>query len=310
MRGLYHTPCYIIVSLLSMIGTKAHAFGDVIIDKILRSDFIYDRDITNLPFIPIGYLMATHQSELELEQCPLAQQECKFQYQSISQGAGFPVWVGQKQMLIVAETLDVDVFETNNDSTTINTGGLLAAWISQHSPKWQSGAFVYHYQNLDSDTRSDNTKGTIGGAVARYRHSARVHTYWGAVQISGGDESSIYPYAGFDWYINTKWGITAVLPWPTINYAPNSNQLFKIGALVTNTTWSVKQDNDFYTQDFSQMSLGVSLEQKISDLLWGGLELGYSGLGKLKIETDADSEMTTDISSRPYIKLSLNVRPF
>jgi hypothetical protein len=309
MRSLYITSGYILLLLLMVTGSKAYAFGDVLIDKILRSDFIYDRGITNMPFIPIGYLTATHQDKLEVEPCPFAQQECEFQYQSISQGAGLPVWVGQKNMLILGETLDVDVFKTKNDSTTINTGGLLAAWVTQHSTQWQSGAFIYHYQNLDSDTRSDNTSGTIGGAVARYRHSARLHSYWGAVQVSGGDESLLYPYAGFDWLINNYWGVSAVIPWPTVNYAPNEDQLFKVGALISETTWSVKQNDRFYTQDFSQLSLGISFEQKFSKLVWGELAIGYTGLGKLQIESDADSEITTDIASRPFIKLALNLRP-
>lgn len=296
--------------LLAMTSSKGYAFGEVLIDKILRSDFIYDRNITNMPFIPLGYLTASHQDELELGQCPLPEQQCEFQYQSVSQGAGLPVWVGQKQMLIVAETLDVDVFKTKNDSTTINTGGLLAAWVSQHSTEWQSGAFVYHYQNLDSHTRSDSTSGTLGGIVARYRHSARFHTYWGAVHFSGGGDSLTYPYAGFDWLIDKHWAVSAVLPWPTINYAPNESQLFKIGALVSETTWSVKQDSRFHTQDFSQLSLGISFEQKLSELIWGELSVGYTGLGKLRIETDADTEITTDISNSPFIKLSLNIRPF
>jgi hypothetical protein len=307
MRGLCIS--HIIFFLLALCSTKVHAFGEILIDKILRSDFIYDRDITNLPFIPIGYLTATHQSELTLEPCP-SDGQCEFQFQSISQGAGLPVWIGRKQMLILAETLDVDVFDANSDSTTINTGGLMAAWISQHSKEWQSGAFVYYYQNLDSDTRSDNTSGGVGGMVGRYRHNVRLHSYWGAVYVRSGDDSWVYPYAGFDWFINKHWGIAAVVPWPTINYAPRESQLFKIGALFSNTTWSGEQDSRFYTQDFSQMSLGVSFEQKISRLFWGELAIGYTGLGKLQIETDANSDITTEISSRPFFKLALNVRPF
>jgi hypothetical protein len=296
--------------LLLFINTRAYGFGEILIDKILRSDFIYDRGVTNLPFIPIGYLAATHQDSLTPDQCPLAQPECELQYQSITQGAGLPVWVGQKNMLILGETLDVDVFDTGRDSTTINTGGLLAAWVSQHSERWQSGAFIYHYQNLDSDTRSDNTRGTFAGWVGRYRHSASFHSYWGAVQVNSGDESLLYPYAGFDWYLNKRWAVTAVLPWPSISYASSETQLFRIGALVSETSWTVKRDNRFYTQDFSQVSLGVSFEQKFSRLIWGEFSLGYTGLGKWQIETDADSKLNTDIADQPYVKLALNVRPF
>lgn len=309
MRRLYATHACSALSLLMILSAKAHAVGEVIIDKLLRSDFIYDRDITNLPFFPIGYVAATHQSALESERCPLARQECEFQYQSITQGAGLPVWVGQKQMLVLAETLDVDVFDTGNDSTTINTGGLMAAWVSQHSELWQSAAFVYAYQNLDSDTRSDNTSGTFVGMVGRYRHSAHFHSYWGLVQVDTDAETMLYPYAGFDWFINKYWGVTAVLPWPSINYAPNQTQLFRIGALTTETTWTVKRDNRFATQDFAQVSLGASFEQKFSRALWVEFSAGYTGLGKLQIETDADTKLTTDISNQPFIKLAFNVRP-
>jgi hypothetical protein len=309
MRRLYFTQGCFPFFLFMIISAKAHAFGEILIDKILRSDFIYDRGLTNLPFIPIGYVAATQQSALEPEQCPVAWQECEFQYQSISQGAGLPVWVGQKQMVIVGETLDVDVFDTGNDSTTINTGGLMAALVSQHSTNWQSGAFIYAYQNLDSNTRSDNTSGVFAGMVGRYRHSARFHSYWGAVQVHTNRESLLYPYAGFDWYIDNHWAVTAVIPWPSISYAPNESQLVRLGALVSETTWTVKQGDRFSTQDFSQVSMGISFEQKFSRLVWGELSVGYTGLGKLQIESDADSKLMTDISNQPYFKLALNLRP-
>jgi len=309
MRRIYATQACFSLSLLMIFSAKAYAFGDVLIDKILRSDFIYDRGLTNLPFIPIAYVAAMQQSALETEQCPLAAQECEFEYQSISQGAGLPVWVGQKQMVIVGETLDIDVFDKRSDSTTINTGGLMAALISQHSTNWQSGAFIYSYQNLDSDTRSDNTSGTFVGMVGRYRHSTRFHSYWGAVKVDTDRESMLYPYAGFDWYIDNHWAVTAVIPWPSVSYAPNETQLVRLGALVSETTWTVQQDDRFATQDFSQVTVGFAFEQKFSRLVWGEFSVGYTGLGKLQIEADADSKLATDISNQPFFKLALNVRP-
>lgn len=309
MRRLYAPHLCFAFFLCMIFSAKVHAFGEILLDKLLRSDFIYDRGLTNLPFIPIGYVAATQQSALESEQCPLAEQECEFQYQSLSQGAGVPVWVGQKQMVIVGETLDVDVFDKGNDSTTINTGGLMAAVVSQHSTNWQSGAFVYAYQNLDSDTRSENTSGAFIGMVGRYRHSARFHSYWGAVQVNTNRDAMLYPYAGFDWYIDKHWAVTAVIPWPSISYAPNEDQLVRLGALASETTWTVKQDDRFSTQDFSQVSMGISFEQKFSRLIWGELMIGYTGLGKLQIEMDADSKLMTDISNQPFFKLALNVRP-
>ena len=296
--------------LLMIFNSHAYGFGEVLLDKLLRSDFIYDRGITELPFIPIGYLAATHQDTLTLEPCPLTKPACEYKYQSLAQGAGIPVWVGQKNMLIVGQTLNVDVFEADGDSLTINTGGLMAAWISQHSESWQSGAFAYHYQNLDSDMRSDDTRGTYAGMVGRYRHSPTFHSYWGAVVANTSGESRFYPYIGFDWYINNLWAVTAVFPWPSVSYSLNEAQLLRVGALVSEVSWAVKQDNSFYTQDFSQMSLGFAFEQKISQLLWAEFSAGYTGLGTLQINTDAESSIKTDVESQPFIKLALNVRPF
>ncbi len=309
MHRLSATKISFSFSILMLINSQAYGFGEILLDKILRSDFIYDRGITSLPFIPIGYLSATHQDTLTLEPCPRMEQGCEYQYQSISQGAGIPVWVGEKHMLIVGETLNVDVFDADGDSLTINTGGLMAAWVSQHSESWQSGAFVYHYQNLDSELRSDDTRGTYAGMVGRYRHSPTFHSYWGAVVANTVGESVFYPYFGFDWYINNRWAITAVMPWPSISYSLNETQLLRVGALVSEVSWAAKQDNSFYTQEFSQMSLGFSFEQKISRLLWAEFSAGYTGLGTLQIDTEAESKLSTDIGNQPFIKLALNVRP-
>lgn len=311
MRRLYATQVCCSLFFSMTFSTQAYAVGEILIDKLLRSDFIYDRDVTNMPFIPLGYLTASNQSDLQIEKCPLAEQEnCEFDYQSLNQGAGLPVWVGQKHMVVLAETLDVDRFSSPNGSTTINTGGLMAAWASQFSTTWQSAAFLYYYHHLDSGNRNENANGVIGGFVGRYRHGADFHSYWGAVQADAGDETLIYPYVGFDWFINKYWSVVAIIPWPSINYSPNEHQIFKLGALVSGTSWSLQQDDTFSAQDFSQVSVGFSFEQKLSSTLWGEVSVGYTGLGKLEVETDADSSLSTDISNEPFFRLALNARPF
>ena len=67
------------------------------IEAIMRSDFIFDRNISNVPFIPLAYLTLNQQHNLEFSG-GCVDIDCEFDYQSMSHGLAMPVWVGKKHM--------------------------------------------------------------------------------------------------------------------------------------------------------------------------------------------------------------------
>lgn len=301
-----------LVAGCTVFSSSAWAIGEKLLEKLISSDFTYDRNISNAPPLMIGYLDTNAQNGLTFEsECPPAlENDCRLSYRSLSQGFVTPVWVGQKNMLVLGETLDVDAFSNRTDSFTIYTGGLLAAWVSQPSAQWQMGTFVYNYWNLGDNQERADTSTTYAGYVARYRHSARLHSYLGLIYTDALERSLVFPYAAFDWFVNDRWTISAILPWPTLTYSPTPDQAFKIGALVSGTSWTSERDQGLYTRDFAQLNLGFVFEQRLNELFWGEFSVGYAGLGRLSIDSDQDSDLQVDMESSPYFRIGINLRPF
>jgi hypothetical protein len=288
------------------VSSNSIAAGDRLIEAVMRSDFIFDREISDVPFFPLGYISHTSQSSLELEGC--ASINCEFDYQEFSQGFAAPVWVGKKNMFILGETYENNRVDTENSSINIKSAGLIAAWVAQPNEHWQTGGFVYAYKGIGGDPLAREPNGSVSGVVARYRHKPQFHSYWGLVRFAENGETTLFPYLGFDWYLGKQWNISGVIPWPTVNYAPNKDSLVKVGALFSGSEWAINSEDKVFTNEFSKVDFGIAYERKLWKMIWGELAVGYSGFGKAIIQSDADIEFESDINSAPFVRLSLNYR--
>ena len=290
-------------------GTDCFAVGEKLLDAIMRSDFIFDRTVSNVPFFPLGFLDYSNQNSLEVADGCETASGCEFRYQNVSQALALPVWVGQKHMFLLGETLEMDRFTRGNETITVNSGGLLGAWAMQPNKQWQVGAFLYGYRNIGNDKYSNLSSGTYSGAVARYRHSPHFHSYLGLVRFNNARQTLLFPYLGFDWYLDTRWSISAIMPWPTLNYAPSTSTLIRFGALYSSSNWASGDDANVDMVSFGQWDFGLSYEQKLYKTWWGALTVGQSGFGKLVLESDGSPDFESDIDSSPFVKLSINFRP-
>ena len=300
--------CIFVLIFGSLSCSQANAAGEQIIDAIMRSDFVFDRNISNVPFLPLSYLQFSENNSLEIEgDC--AGISCDFSYQSISQGLGLPVWVGQKHMLILGESLESDEIKYRGEKYRINSAGIIGAWLVQPSRDWQAGAFIYAYQGFGEGDLAREPKGSVSGVVSRFRHQPKFHSYWGFVRLQEYDDVVVYPYAGFDWLVGLEWSISALLPWPTVSYAPTKNRLFKAGALFSGSQWVADGNEQLLNNSFEKVDFGLAFEQRIRSMLWGELSVGYSGFGKVSIESSSELVFEGDIASAPYIRFSLNLRP-
>ena len=291
---------------------KSFAVGDLLISKIMQSDFIFDRNISNIPFIPIGYLQYTDQDDITLENHCVDDINCQFNYKNFAQGFGLPVYVDKKYMIIIGETLESNHVKTAYDSYRIDTVGILAAVVAQPNIDWQVGAFYYGYRGMGGDHDFNQPSESIMGAVGRYRHSARFHSYWGAITYNTIDERIVLPYIGFDWFINKEWSIGGVMPWPAIAYAPTQNNVIKLGGFVNGAEWQLPDENNFSSQavdvDFGQVNLGLAYEHRLHNNFWGEFMIGHSGFGAVSF-SDSSLSIDNDIDGAPFIRFSLLYRP-
>jgi len=297
-----------LVAICCIAADEAYAVGERILDAVMRSDFVFDRNLSNVPFFPLGYVVGTYQDSLTLSECH--QPECDVNYASLSEGAGLPVWVGQKNMLILGQSLEFDRLKSESGNVNdVNTVGALAAWISQPSTKIQAGGFYYYYTGFDITDGGTHPRGNMSGAVVRIRHRPTFHSYWGVIRLDDQMSVDFYPYAGFDWYIGQKWSVSMVLPWPSIGYAPDPNTLYKIGALYSGSDWLIQGEEEVQLRSISKIDAGFSYEKRIHGMIWGEIGMGLSGFGRFTIKSNAEVEYKNDIDSSPFVKISLNLRP-
>ncbi|WP_185236519.1 hypothetical protein [Teredinibacter franksiae] len=300
--------CFSIV----VVTARAHAVGENIIDAVMRSDFVFDRNVSNVPFFPVGYLGGNVQGGIELEDC--GPESCELSLQNYSHALGLPVWVGQKNMILLGETLDYETIELNvpggeNQKRTIKTAGGMLAWVGQPSTSIQVGAFYYYYSGFDFGKSIDHPWGSIGGGGFRYRHRPTFHTYWGLVGINEQSMQTYIPYIGFDLYLGKKWSVSALLPWPAISYAPNKHSIYRLGAIYSTSQWVADGETELDVKSISQVNVGLSYERQLFSMLWGEVGAGYSGFGRYSIEEQGNVEFEQNIASTPFIKMSLNIRP-
>ncbi|MCP3688050.1 MAG: hypothetical protein GY784_06520 [Gammaproteobacteria bacterium] len=298
-----------VFAALLLLSSPALAVGDRLIEAIMRSDFVFDKTISNVPFFPLGFLSFKYNDSLTLQEGCSSNLSCDLSYHRISQGFGLPVWVGQRDMIILAETLDSDKLEHAGKEVVLNDVGVLAAWISQPATEWQLGAFTYFFEGINSDDSVKGSGGAVLGGIGRYRHQPHFHSYWGMVRISENSDTVIYPYIGFDWFIGKEISIAALLPWPTVSYSPDTDTIYRFGATFSDTSWVVDANDEIVSNSLSTVDLGLAYEKRIASFLWAEAGIGYSGFGRITVTSDSQIELESNLEPSPYLRFSVNIRP-
>jgi len=110
-----------------------------------------------------------------------------------------------------------------------------------------------------------------------------------------------------------KWNISGLLPWPAVSYAPNGNEIIRLGATYSQSQWVTQNQNQNQNQSdiktISRVNLGLSYERRLWNMIWGEVGAGYSGFGRFTVKSDGDLTFDQDISHTPFIKFNLNIRP-
>lgn len=290
-----------------IISLPAYGAGERMLNAIIRSDFIFDRGVSNVPFFPLAWLSTDVQRDLNVSQCQSG--TCELDSTAFSQGFGMPVYVGQKDIWILGETVNHDRYEFEDQSYSITTLGGVLAWVSQPTPKWQIGAGVYAYQGIDTSEDIEKDLQSIFAFAGRYRHSPELHSYYALIRWKDFNGVRYYPYLGLDWYPNKQWAVSVVFPWPTVSYAPDTNVVYRFGAVESGNSFQLQRGQDSLSSGFNQWHLGFSIEKRLYENLWGSLSLGTSILDSMYINENGGTELNIDIERAPFIRLSFNYRP-
>ena len=314
------------LAFMSLAPNAAWAIGEKLIAELIDSDFVFTRAASDAPFLPIG---ALDYSRFNAGDCHHIA-ECEPNHHGASQYLGLPVWVGEKNMFVIGETINYEHFERAGQSLDVYSGGALFAWGQQYSPRTQWGAFYFSkllyldsgFENTDTDDKGLKSVGSTMGFVARYQKCDDVHWYWGAIRDDSNDDILVLPYLGFDWQINQQWGISGVMPWPSIHYAPHPGWFLNLGLSPGGTYIPLKNDafqnNDSFqidrgfqienTADYSRWDLGLTLEKQLSHYVWLGISAGRGVFGSIDLASSERDE-PLELDDAKYFRVVLNLRP-
>jgi hypothetical protein len=292
---------------------SAQNFVQDTVKAFADSDFVFQRSVSNAPFLPIAFLNATHYGESEVSDLG-SEASLSFTQSSASAGGPLPFLLTSRDAAVFGAYLSTSRFSSQNtqrEDFRVDTLGVPVAWLRQVNAQWQSAVFAMPLGHRSTQEGSGWSVQTMGGAFARYTQNERVWWAFGVFGDTGVDEGYVLPYVGASWVINAKWTLSAIMPWPSLLYAPDENWLFSLGASPSGAVWSRKPANNKVTVNLDAWDFGISAERRIYRNLWLSARTGVGGLRALRIDTDDLNidEGSFDVGANGFFSLSLRLRP-
>ena len=281
------------------------------IEKFQQSDFEFQRSISNVPFPPIAFLSGSSYSEVEFE--TPAGDKGQYDLDRVSAMGAVPFLLGKRDAVFTGAYLsrsDFSVSGGQRDDFEVKSVGIPVGWIRQQNPDWQYAAFVMPLGHDSSQPGSDWSWQYLGGGFARYVQTDSLWWAFGLYADIQPDDEFYIPYIGASWSINERWTLSAVMPWPSVMYAPNQNWLFRLGAAPSGASWSVDtEESDSTAVNLDSWDFGFSAQYRIYSNIWIGARAGVGGLRGLRFEDDSIEEPDLDLDSNAFFGVELNVRP-
>ncbi len=276
------------------------------------SDIVFERSSSNIPFAPLAYLSTSHYGSAKVESRTRGT-AIEYDLSTVSHAAGLPLLLGKRDALVIGEYLSwsrFDLHKSHLEDFDVGTIGMPVAWFRQVNPRWQAAAFVFPMAHQSSQEDADWTWQTMGGAFGRYVHNDRLWWAFGFyADVAPGDNFYI-PYLGASWQLNPRWTISAIMPWPAILYAPNTDWMFRAGVSPSGASWSfVPQGSDNVALNFDAWDLGASVERRLTGMWHLGLEAGVGGFRGLRLQGSDFEDAEFSVHSSAFVKMSLNFRP-
>ena len=289
----------------SLIERSARAFTE--------SDLVFVRGLSNAPFLPVAFLGNTYYGDAMVSEEGATPETAGTRYNvnSTSQYAGVPFLLNKRSMVVLGEYVSYSNFSVDNgEDFSVASASLAAGYLYQISDDWQMiGALVPFYNHSSLGERGKDYWQVMGGAVARYTRNDRLWWLFG-VGFNDSDFGTTWvPYVGASLILNERWSVSALLPWPQVIYAPSKDWFVSLGAAYSGNSWAVNSTTGAVGLNLSGFDFGFGAAMRLKGPLWLEGTVGVGGLRSLTINDGNVSGPSIDVSSSPFINISLTFRP-
>ncbi|HEY4367734.1 MAG TPA: hypothetical protein VGN07_10925 [Steroidobacteraceae bacterium] len=289
---------------------RAEGLISELVRRFAESDFELVRASSNAPFPPLAALTATGYQQSEFRRTDGADTHETFEQDSLAQYALVPIPLGRRDAIVVGEWLSWTRFELSSPAgrdIEVLSAAVPVGWIRQASADWQLAAFV---APLGHRTDADGWYWeTLGGVFARNLRSERFAWIVGMYFDVSSLEDFYTPYLGATYIANDRWTLNAVMPWPSITYAPSPHTLFRFGVSPSGASWSVEPGERRPRMNLLAWNVGFSVERRIFGNFWLGVEVGASCLRGLSIVGNDWEPPETRLDGTGFALVSLTLRP-
>ena len=278
-----------------------------------ESDLVFARGFSNAPFLPVAFLGNTHYGDAAVSEEGATPETAGTRYRvnSTSQYGGIPFLLSKRSMAVLGEYVSYSNFTVDNgEDFSVASASLAAGYLYQVNPDWQViGALVPFYNHSSLGERGKDYWQVMGGAVARYTHNDRLWWLFGVVFDDSDFGTSVLPYVGASLILNERWSVSAILPWPQVMYAPSKDWFVSLGASYSGNSWAIDTGTGKVGLNLSGFDFGFGGGMRLKGPLWLEGAVGVGGLRALTINDGEVSGPSIDVSSSPFVNISLTFRP-
>lgn len=278
-----------------------------------ESDLVFARSFSNAPFLPVAFLGGTHYGDATVSEEGATPETAgrKYQVSSTSQYAGVPFLLSKRSMAVLGEYVSYADFSVDNgEDFSVTSVAIAAGYLYQVNPDWQViAALVPFYNHSSLGERGQDYWQVMGGAVARYTRNDRLWWLFGVLFDDSDFGTSVLPYVGASLTLNERWSVSAILPWPQVMYAPSKDWFVSLGASYSGNSWAIDSGTGKVGLNLSGFDFGFGGAMRLKGPLWLEGAVGVGGLRALTINDGEVSGPSIDVSSSPFINLSLTFRP-
>jgi hypothetical protein len=289
----------------NIIAQAAQAFAE--------SELVFVRGLSNAAFLPVALLGSDYYDDAMVSEEGATPDVAgkRYQVNTASQYAGVPFLLNKRSMVVLGEYLAYSDFTVENgEDFSTTSAGIAAGYLYQVTNDWQlmGGILPVHHRSSLGERRKDYWQ-VMGGALTRYTRNDRLWWLFGVVFDDSEFGTTWLPYIGASLIINQAWSVSALLPWPQVIYAPSKDWFVSAGASYSGSSWAVNSNTGAVGLNLSGFDFGVGGARRLSGALWMEAKAGVGGLRGLSINDGDIAGPAIDVSSSPFISISLTLRP-